>query len=172
MRRGRRGVRRSTQATPSAKLRHMKLRIPPLLLSLITGALIWGAAKYFTQFGVTFPGQKPVGFLLIAFGVLVAVVAIAAFARSKTTVNPMKPDAASNLVTTGLYRFSRNPMYLSMLGVLLGWSVVVGNLAALAMPAGFVWYMTVFQIKPEEAALTKIFGDEYRDYCKRVRRWI
>lgn len=150
----------------------MKLLIPPPLLGLITGVLIWGAAKFFTPLGAAFPGQKTIGVVLMLGGVLIEVIAVATFFRLKTTVNPMKPDAAAKLVTTGLFSFTRNPMYLSLLGVLIGWSIFLGNVAALALPALFVWYLTVFQIKPEEAALTQKFGDEYLDYCKRVRRWI
>lgn len=150
----------------------MKLLIPPLPLGVITGALIWGASKLFTPLAVTFPGQKVVGLVLILGSVLIAVIAVAAFVRTRTTVNPTKPEAASKLVTTGLFSFSRNPMYLSMLGVLIGWSIFLGNVAALALPVLFVWYMTVFQIKPEEDALTQKFGDDYLSYCKRVRRWI
>jgi len=150
----------------------MKLLIPPPLLGLITGILIWSAAKFLAPLAFAFPGQKTIGVLLMLGGVLIEVIAVATFFRSKTSVNPMKPDAASKLVTTGLFGVTRNPMYLSLLGVLIGWSIFLGNLAALALPVLFVWYLTVFQIKPEEDALTQKFGDDYLDYCKRVRRWI
>ena len=126
----------------------MKLLIPPLPLGVITGVLIWAAAKFITPLAVTFPGQKTIGVLLILGGVLIAVIAVAAFLRSKTTVNPTKPEAASMLVTSGLFNLSRNPMYLSMLGVLIGWSIFLGNLAALALP---VLVRLVFDGFPDQA---------------------
>jgi protein-S-isoprenylcysteine O-methyltransferase Ste14 len=149
----------------------MKLFIPPPLLGLITGALIWGAAQVVPQFNLSVTGQKPIGIFLMLGALSVEIMAAVTFFRAKTTVNPMKPDRASTLVATGLYRFSRNPMYASLLVLLTGWSLYLGNPLAIFLLVFFVWYMTRFQIQPEERALTDKFGDDYRDYCSRVRRW-
>lgn len=106
---------------------------------------------------------------------LSAVVALAAFAsfwKARTTINPIKPDRASVLVTHGIYRFTRNPMYLSLLLLLVAYASHLGCWAALAGPMAYVAYVTRFQILPEERVLLAKFGAEYEAYKRRVRRWI
>ena len=149
----------------------MKLVIPPPILGLITGLGIWGVSQL-ALLQLTFIGQKPIAIVFIACGVLIELIAVAAFFRAKTTVNPLRPDTASKLVVQGLYHYTRNPMYLGLVVVLLGWTVWLGNPFGLGLVAVFVWYMTVFQIKPEEAALKQLFGVDYAAYCQRVRRWV
>ena len=94
------------------------------------------------------------------------------FRKQRTTFNPTQPTNASSLVKTGIFRMSRNPMYISMLLLLIGWAVKLGNPFSILILILFVWYMTQFQIKAEEEALTKIFGTEYKEYCRKVRRWL
>ena len=94
------------------------------------------------------------------------------FRLAKTTVNPNKPDQASALVTTGVYKISRNPMYVGFAFVLAGWGVWLTSLWALLCVLGFICYLTWFQIIPEERALLKIFGQGYSDYKSRVKRWL
>lgn len=84
----------------------------------------------------------------------------------------MKPDSASALVTGGIYKITRNPMYLGFLLILLGWTVFLSNLFAYALLPVFVIYMNRFQIVPEENALDTLFGNEYRFYKSKVRRWL
>jgi protein-S-isoprenylcysteine O-methyltransferase Ste14 len=84
----------------------------------------------------------------------------------------MTPEAASSLVVAGIYRVTRNPMYLGFLLILLGWAAWLSNVLALLPLAGFVIYMNVFQIRPEERALEALFGPEFEAYKKQVRRWI
>jgi protein-S-isoprenylcysteine O-methyltransferase Ste14 len=110
-----------------------------------------------------------------AFGLIGGFVGIAgtiAFRNARTTVNPMKPANASALVTGGVYHFTRNPMYLALLFVLLGWAVFLASFFALLGALAFVLYITRFQIKPEERTLSKIFGSSYDKYMKQVRRWV
>lgn len=95
-----------------------------------------------------------------------------AFLRSSTTVTSVKPQKASTLVVGGLYRVSHNPMYLGMLILLIGWALWLGNPASLLLLPMFVIYLTVFQIKPEEAALSEKFGVDHDAYRRRVRRWL
>ncbi|MCY1553776.1 Phospholipid methyltransferase [compost metagenome] len=105
-------------------------------------------------------------------GAFVALFGVASFRRAKTTVNPTTPGAASALVDSGIYRYSRNPMYLGLLLVLAGWGLWLAHaLALLGLPA-FVVYMNRFQIAPEERALTAVFGDAFAAYRQKVRRWI
>ena len=87
-------------------------------------------------------------------------------------VNPNKPEQASKLVTSGIYRISRNPMYLGFAFILAGWGVWLSSVWAMLGVIGFIGYLTLFQIMPEERALTKLFGDEFTIYKARVRRWL
>lgn len=103
---------------------------------------------------------------------MIIAIAIRQFIRAKTTINPMAPDNADKLVIKGLYRISRNPMYLGVLFLLLAWAVYLQNILSFAPPILFVVFMTLFQIKPEEKALRKKFGTQYDEYSKSVRRWI
>jgi protein-S-isoprenylcysteine O-methyltransferase Ste14 len=95
-----------------------------------------------------------------------------AFHRARTTVNPFKPTETSTIVTAGIYRVSRNPMYLGLLFLLAGWAIMLSNVAAVAMLPAFVAYMTRIQIQPEERALQAKFGSEFTDYKGSVRRWL
>ena len=105
-------------------------------------------------------------------GVFVSASGIREFNKASTTVNPLKPDEASSLVTTGVFRRTRNPMYVGLFLILTGWMVWLESLGNLLMLAVFVLVLTELQIKPEERALRQLFGEEYVRYCSQVRRWI
>ena len=92
--------------------------------------------------------------------------------RNKTTVSPVTPKNASALVSTGIYRYTRNPMYLGMLMLIIAIGLWIGNLMIIPASALFVWYITAYQIIPEEEALREKFGQAYDEYCNQVRRWI
>jgi protein-S-isoprenylcysteine O-methyltransferase Ste14 len=109
-------------------------------------------------------------FILAALGI--GVEALVRFRRAKTTVNPLKPEQASALVVGGIYRWTRNPMYLGMLLLLVGWAFILSSWAALAILPLFVIYLNRFQIGPEERALRARFGAEFDHYRERVRRWL
>lgn len=98
--------------------------------------------------------------------------ALAAFWQARTTINPMHPDRAATLVTHGIYRYTRNPMYLSLGLLLLAYAIRLDSVAALGGPMVFAAYVTRFQVMPEERALEAKFGAQYADYCRRVRRWL
>lgn len=90
----------------------------------------------------------------------------------RTTVDPLHPEKASSLVTTGIYQYTRNPMYVGMAFVLIGGLIRIGNPLCLAGVLFFIWYLDRFQIRPEEEALKKQFGEEFEQYCERVGRWV
>lgn len=115
---------------------------------------------------------KTLAIILVAIGLGIELYSVALFVKARTTVNPLKPDKAKTLVISGMYRVTRNPMYLGMLILLVGLVVWIGNVAAIPVLALFVWFITRFQIKPEEQALRGIFGQAFIDYENRVRRWI
>ena len=150
----------------------LELKVPPVALGLICAALMGLAARFVPRLGFSLPGRAFVAGGLALGGALISLLGVVAFRRARTTVNPMKPETSSSLVVVGIYRVTRNPMYLGFLLILLGGAAYCSNvLSLLAIPA-FVLYMTVFQIRPEERALDSLFGPEFAAYRTRVRRWI
>jgi protein-S-isoprenylcysteine O-methyltransferase Ste14 len=135
--------------------------------------LAMGAASFVApKFGLPLiPRFAALGVVLLVGGVYGAN-AFAAFSKAKTTINPVDINAASSLVTTGIYSRSRNPMYVGLTSVLLALSLVLGNVWLLIGPALFVAFITRFQIIPEERAMLAKFGEPYAAYCQRVRRWL
>jgi protein-S-isoprenylcysteine O-methyltransferase Ste14 len=109
---------------------------------------------------------------LCAIGVVVALSGVMSFRRARTTVNPLKPETSAALVSTGVYSFTRNPMYLGMVLVLFAWAVYLASIWSLVGPVLFALYITRFQIIPEERVLDGLFGPPFAEYKKRVRRWL
>lgn len=149
----------------------MKLKLPPLLIFVIFLGLMYFLSKYLPIGDFEFFGSKYLIFTLLGSAILIAFISILQFSRSKTTIDPRVPSKVSKLVTYGVYKFSRNPMYLALLLILLAWGLWLGNAFNTLLAAGFVGYMNRFQIIPEEEALTAMFGKRYQQYCKQVRRW-
>lgn len=146
------------------------LRPPPLLLTLIFAVLMFSMDRAFPFFRAIASPVADFDYVLIGLGVLLILVAAGLFKWRKTTVNPFGEPAV--VVREGVYRFSRNPMYLGMLLILLGFGVWLGNMLALLLAPGFVWVMTRWYILREEQLLESRFGEEYRIYRRQVRRWI
>jgi protein-S-isoprenylcysteine O-methyltransferase Ste14 len=153
-------------------MHRLELKVPPLALFLACALLILALAALQVATLAAVPGRWTAGVLLIAAGVLVAVLGVAEFRRARTTVNPMSPERASNVVTSGVYRWSRNPMYLGMATVLAGLSLAAGSGAGLLVTLGFCVYLNRFQIVPEERRLLEAFGEPYARYLREVRRWL
>lgn len=150
----------------------LELKIPPLAVGVFIAAGMWLVSWAQPAFAFTFALHQIVAASLGVAGFVIAGSGVVSFARAHTTVNPMKPDASSALVTSGIYGFTRNPMYLGLFVALIGWALFLSNaLAFLVLPA-FIVYMNRFQIEPEERALTALFGQEFIAYSSRVRRWI
>ena len=149
----------------------MKFKIPPPLVMIIFGGLMYLLDRFLPVGEFDFFGRKWMLYFLAVLGLLVMVFALFQFARAKTTTNPLNPEKANSLVNHGIYRYTRNPMYLGMLLFLIAFGLHLGNAFNTLLAAGFVYYMNHFQIKGEEAALTKKFGKKYQLYCKAVRRW-
>lgn len=147
-------------------------RVPPPLVGLVTALLMaWsaGGPVWHVPTGVNAWSVL----LLVLVGLAFDVAGLLAFRASRTTVNPLRPERASALVTRGVYRITRNPMYVGMAFLLLAWGIYLAHWPALLLgPAAYVLYLTRFQIVPEERALLALFGEEYRTYRARVRRWL
>ena len=150
----------------------LNLKVPPLALVLLVGAAMWIVTWAVPAFGFMFPARDLFAKAAVAVGAIIAGLGIVSFRRAKTTVNPMKPNSSSALVVWGIYRLSRNPMYLGFWLILIGWAIYLSNLLAFLLLPFFIWYMNRFQIEPEEQALTSLFGQAFLSYRSRVRRWI
>jgi protein-S-isoprenylcysteine O-methyltransferase Ste14 len=150
----------------------LELKIPPLLVWLVFAGVMFGVAESAPSLSFRLAGSSVIALALAALGGAVAFAGVIAFRHKRTTVNPLTPSASSSVVSTGVYRVSRNPMYLGFLLALAGWAVYLSNFgAALLLPA-FVAYMTQYQIKPEERALLAKFGPEFAQYMSQVHRWL
>jgi protein-S-isoprenylcysteine O-methyltransferase Ste14 len=153
-----------------------ELKVPPPVVALACAAamkLMSGLPGRAALADVaTFESLHLVAPVLATLGVAVALAGVLEFRRAQTTVNPLKPDASTRLVTSGIYRHTRNPMYLGMAVVLLAWATWLGSAWALPGVAMFAAYITRFQIVPEERALMRRFGAEFEEYRERVRRWL
>ncbi|BDM62681.1 isoprenylcysteine carboxyl methyltransferase [Shewanella sp. NFH-SH190041] len=150
----------------------MTLKIPPLLLIILFLLLAWLVAVLTPTLTVSDSVRWGWLSLWSIFGVVFAAAGILAFRRQGTTVDPRVPQQASSLVCTGIYCVSRNPMYVGFAGILLGWIGFLASPVALLLLPLFIRYLTVFQIKAEEAALRQRFGIAFDRYCLRVRRWL
>jgi protein-S-isoprenylcysteine O-methyltransferase Ste14 len=119
---------------------------------------------------VVFAGSGDMlGVGLIGIGVLLTLGAAAQMALARTTVIPRRNP--SSLVTSGLFSWSRNPIYLSDALILIGAILWFDALLALPLIAGFVWVIQTRFIKDEEARLTLAFGPEFDLWAARTRRW-
>ena len=150
----------------------MRLRIPPPILMLLAAGLMWTLDQYMPLAQWIAHPWNRLGGLLGAVGIVIDVAAFLRFRKSGTTVNPLDPNKASHLVTDGVFRVSRNPMYLGLVLLLIGWGVWLGSASPWLVPPLFVIVLTIVQIVPEEQALSRRFGEEYLSYRRKVARWI
>ena len=151
----------------------LELKLPPPVVALAAGLLMFGLS--FSESGslpLSAVWRHVGAAVLFGLGLTLLLISGRLFFKVGTTVLPYNPEKTSKLVISGAYRHSRNPMYLAMLLMLSGWGVFLGQWPALAGLPLFMLYMTRFQIIPEERALAALFGEEYREYARRVRRWI
>jgi protein-S-isoprenylcysteine O-methyltransferase Ste14 len=159
--------------TPTSPPRHaLELKVPPVVVLLVVALAMWLLAGLVPGRLGDAQVRRWVAGALLAVGIAVAVAGVREFRRARTTVNPLRPDEATAMVTGGVYRHTRNPMYLGMLLVLAAWAAWLGNVPALLGLPAFVAYMNRFQIAPEERALATRFPHEAPAYTRRVRRWL
>lgn len=153
-------------------MRSLELMVPPPAVAAVVALAMWGISL------VTPPLYMPAAVRLAAcaafalVGVVFSVAGVVSFRRARTTVDPTKPEAASSLVSSGIYHVTRNPMYVGLSFVLFAWAIFLSSAGALLGLLAFVLYIARFQIAPEERALSKLFGSEYTAYQAKVRRWL
>ena len=150
----------------------LKLKIPPLILVVIFATIMWVLSFYFSVEILPQSLNIILTTVILLMGVAISLAGVFSFKQSKTTVNPTKPEETSSLVTSGVYKFTRNPMYVGFLLFLVSFAVYLSSLASLIISIFFVLYMNKFQIKPEEEMLSNLFGKEFDIYKQKVRRWV
>ena len=150
----------------------LELKIPPPLQVIITATAMYGVSKTLPMLKFSVTGSKWLSVGLGITGLSVAAVGVTQFKKAQTTVNPKTPENATYLLTSGIYQYTRNPMYVGLVLILLGWALYLSHILALVLLAVFISYITRFQILPEERVMTQNFGDKYRAYLARVRRWV
>ena len=147
-------------------------KVPPVLLMALTAVGMWATDRV-----LPWPKSMPewriaVAAALVVLGATVALAGVKAFRRHRTTVNPTRPTRSTSLVDTGIYAWTRNPMYLGLALALAGWAANLESVWAIPGVPIFMAYMSRFQIQPEERALRAAFGEQFEDYARRVRRWL
>ena len=150
----------------------LELKIPPVVVTLLFAGLMWLVARLAPPAPIGTNFKIATVLLLGATATAIGLAGVAAFRKANTTVNPLTPESCTSLVSSGIFQFTRNPMYLALLLTLMAWGIFLENFYSLALCVVYVVYLNRFQIVPEERALEAVFGDEFIAYKKEVRRWL
>jgi protein-S-isoprenylcysteine O-methyltransferase Ste14 len=153
-------------------MRYLELKVPPPVVVLLAAAVTWGISLVTPAVDVPMRIRVIAAVVIALAGVATGISGVVALRRAKTTHNPLKPQKSTSLVTSGIYRLTRNPMYLGLALALLSLAVLLSSVWALLGLAAFALYITRFQIVPEERVLSGIFGEAYSAYQRKVRRWL
>ena len=153
-------------------MKALENRLPPPLLFLAASAAMWWTARQTASIDLEVFTRVALAAAFVAIAGAFAFPAVIGFRRARTTVNPVDLEAASSLVTAGIYQYSRNPMYVGLTALLIGWGIWLASPWALAWPCGFAVFITRFQIVPEERVMAAKFGVSYAAYRAKVRRWL
>ena len=148
----------------------MNNKIPPPIITLICGLGIYFSRSLFPKYNYISINIIAVSFLLL--GIIILITAVLSFKRQDTTVSPLQPEKASYLVASGIFKYSRNPMYLGMLLILISMTIKFNFVGGILIIFAFIAFITKFQIIPEETALERLFGKEFIEYKKKTKRWI
>ena len=151
-------------------MKNLELKIPPCR-SMVVCALIMKSIAYVLPF-VALPHLPIVAIVMALIGIGAGIAGVWSFYKARTTINPLEPSEATHFVSEGIYKLSRNPMYVGLACCLVSWAIWLSYLLPWLGVLLFVAYMTRFQIIPEERVLRQKFGDEYQNYCLKVRRWL
>lgn len=150
----------------------LETKIPPPIVMLLLAIAAWWAARLLPPLSFALPLHSLIAACVASVGLLLNVLPKLAFQRAATTVNPLRPELSSRLVTSGIYRYTRNPMYLGQAMILLGWALYLHNAAALPAVPALIVYVTRFQIQPEERHLAARFAGAYAAFSTQVPRWL
>jgi protein-S-isoprenylcysteine O-methyltransferase Ste14 len=150
----------------------LELKIPPPVVGLACAAAMWFLSTVTPALDIPAATRIGGGIVIALIGAAFDLAGLLFFLRAKTTVNPLKPAKTTALVTSGVYRITRNPMYVGMLLMLMAWALFLAAPWAIMGPLVFFAWIGRFQITPEERVLEKLFGEDYTAYRRRVRRWL
>lgn len=150
----------------------LALKVPPVAQVIITAAAMYGVSKMVPSLTFSLNGSTALAVGLGVIGMSLGVMGVTQFRIAQTTPNPQALEKVSSLVTSGIYQYSRNPMYLGLVLILLGWAFYLSHFLAFVLLPVFILYMTRFQIQPEEQMMARKFGKTYQAYLNKVRRWI
>ena len=150
----------------------LALKVPPVAQVIITAAAMYGVSKMVPALTFSLNGSTALAVGLGMMGMSLGVMGVTQFRKAQTTPNPQALEKVSSLVTSGIYRYSRNPMYLGLVLILLGWAFYLSHFLAFVLLPVFILYMTRFQIQPEEQMMARKFGKTYQAYLNKVRRWV
>jgi protein-S-isoprenylcysteine O-methyltransferase Ste14 len=153
-------------------LKSLELKIPPPVVALLAAAAMWWVALRTPVLPLPSTIRHAAAIGIAALGCACDLAGLHAFRRARTTINPMRPAATRSLVSSGIYRFTRNPMYVGLLLFLTAWGVWLSSGWALLLVVAFAGYINRFQIVPEEKVLAQLFGPAYDAFKARVRRWL
>ncbi len=153
-------------------MKFLELKIPPVLLVLIFAVLMIFFSKIFPNLGLDYKFRSYLFILTTILSGAISLSGVWCFKVANTTVNPTKPESSSELVQSGIYKYTRNPMYLGFACFLFGLGLFLDNIFSVLLVFGFIIYMSLFQIKPEEKVLSTIFGNDFKQYKTSTRRWL
>ena len=146
------------------------MKIPPPILVLILVVSSFLSSKKIDVIHI--PHQTLVSILILLIGILILIIPVTKFIKYKTTIDPIEFKKVNKLVTSGIYKYSRNPMYLGLLLIVISSSILYLNIYSVSTPIFFYYWINRFQIQREEVFLTEKFGKEYLSYKTKTRRWI
>ena len=149
--------------------KYLNTKIPPPIVTLLCIGIIY---LFENQIEYSEPDLKAVGIIFLILGLIIIFSAVLKFIKTKTTVDPTRPHKTSNLVINGIYKITRNPMYLGMLFLIMAYAIYNNNVMGCIIIPIFIFYINKFQIEPEEIEMRKKFGESFENYCKKVNRWL
>lgn len=156
-------------------MKNLELKCPPPIVMMICVIISLIASQKnleFIQLQISIFDNLVWPLIFLIAGIAVALAGVKEFKQYHTTLNPLHPEKTSSLVTSGVYQLTRNPMYLGLLIVLLGWGDLLDSFLAYSGALIFFLYISIFQIKPEEEMMKAKFDQEFSQYCSQVRRWL
>ena len=151
---------------------NLELKIIPPVQLFISAILMVSLAAYFPQYQFKLSISLAIIMLLVFVAGIIGILALYDFRKHKTTFHPHTPEKTSTVVNTGVFSYSRNPMYIALVLLLIALGIYLQNYCSFIIIPLFIYYITRFQIIPEERMLDKLFPNEYKAYCQKVRRWL
>ena len=149
--------------------KYLNTKIPPPIVTLLCSGIIY---LFESQIEYSEPDLKAVGIIFLILGLIIIFSAVLKFIKTKTTVDPTRPHKTSNLVINGIYKITRNPMYLGMLFLIMAYAIYNNNVMGCIIIPIFIFYINKFQIEPEEIEMRKKFGESFENYFKKLNRWL